>query len=1633
MVEGKRRSDFSFGGRMSRTASTSELLTTLHHQSLLQLSSGSIAGHSGNSKKEQKPVETQVLPQKKSSGSLSRFLSLSNIISQCNVLKPFHYSHKNVLMYSSNNLSKKFTGDKGKSNSKDSSLSTRSVEIIDKNSASNGSVNDENYHPAETPTSNSSEIKKDKTGSASNSSMNAALKCQPLIFSRSNYKACSTCFHPLIPKPGGYPPLDSSVGGPYFSSTSSYDSRETRRDVSNLDTDKVYSCNSRHMETDEPQKGNINSETPKNLGNINESGQLTESESRKTSANIDVVTSYRSDVDIWKQENCDLEENDSGFREKSGASGSFDSLFLNEERDSMYTDQLPSKNNDYGDPVEDKLVRNDLLFGSCNKYERNALNDVTNKCSSIADGSNCKVIKCDDNKFHGARATSSPDVSENQSSRESCDGEDLIVEVIIHKLNSVIRERLPGVLVDKEFLQSLLESVQKELKEIIKIPSSGVSETLANHVTLKDRIVDSHVQTLDHSRDELLSQSAASNSEIEKCSLGQRSNSSTHDSVKLMLDDRYVELSYLNEKCTAADVIMLSGSLKQAAESDQNLTDRDTFRNGLLDVNSPFFATLPINEAENKIVGVLQSGEETVSDVVNPFNLLARDSNGEFSENKKMSSYRSGVLKDNRESDSKKSFIVKNDCDINIEASGKTVHSEIGELRGYSFGQSIEEFHTSNSDNSSIITSKLFQELPINRDCDDVSIASDSSSSVSDSSSAAARTPPPDSIYDITNDPYFNPMLPVSYQNYWHSNDVVAPDQPLHYPPPLFVDLSNRNLVSTCFSGSDNLAYSNDGLLRTSSEPCIAEKSSSNYFYGESQSNENINFNKEFCESLRQGNKDLNDSELTQYSEHTPRYSEKTSDYNIALGSIGLYRTVSLTNNSAKQDYLQSLSKSRNLSQSQPLQRKDTNDFKNRGLYYNRLGSLDFRVNRSDSVGSQLYTIKEEIEEQALANLEDTYNDYRNDAFMLNQISDSESTYEHELFRSPTDCSENRDQLSKSLGCISVSLQSTSTIGCTISGNLYQMSGSREELSVSQSQPLGLNNCSINIATKLSSSRVNTQSTDKKSIEEFTPSVCIEQTSSEMLDCTSENNCQWVNMENNFLADSSLILNNDKCFVDSLNLSKGYRESSVDDIDNNESNSYSSKNNFNSLGYIVELNDVLHSDRIEEEVSECSSKAITLNKSQGASFSVNSASFVRDKCSSCSGDTTYMCDCDSSSISGEKINSSDTYEESVVGSYVENNELGLSDICYCANEIKCSADEVLHISETEDFCDSKDIDSNESDLASSLKDCYVKPPMMENFDYYSITLSDQTQQEPDFLGSHFESQRSQFSNGGFKPIKENESELPDLLSSLRSGRKSPVLNGFGNQRLSKRHISKSNPDLSDIRPQCVEDGLGVEEWSNDRHALLGNESESGYNPSNEANNIIYSGFNDDCIPEKFNSFQTKSSSMYSGTNDLSSLHLTSSESKGLQTASSMSSSDFGAYASNSNLDTDTFSKASKYHKWNLSSSISDLCSLSKLVDDSHPSVEVQRTSASTSDLSSLTSMDGGASSGPSSLNKSANKSTCGGRTSYMAWTASLDNSDAEEEFVINVQGSGIGGQNFSKYQIDSQYIITIFAFLNTSF
>ncbi|XP_050693833.1 uncharacterized protein LOC126984256 [Eriocheir sinensis] len=96
-----------------------------------------------------------------------------------------------------------------------------------------------------------------------------------------------------------------------------------------------------------------------------------------------------------------------------------------------------------------------------------------------------------------------------------------------------------------------------------------------------------------------------------------------------------------------------------------------------------------------------------------------------------------------------------------------------------------------------------------------------------------------------------------------------------------------------------------------------------------------------------------------------------------------------------------------------------------------------------------------------------------------------------------------------------------------------------------------------------------------------------------------------------------------------------------------------------------------------------------------------------------------------------------------------------------------------------------------------------------------------------------------------------------------------------------------------------------------------------------------------------------------------------------------SSGSFTAYASNTSLDHDTFSKTSKIYKWNGSSSVSDLTSLSR--DLSSTSSSLNRGSASACDLTQV--------SGDESWGNEAPL----GETSYAAWCARVQDDDGDDQ------------------------------------
>ncbi|XP_069159539.1 mucin-19 isoform X5 [Procambarus clarkii] len=99
---------------------------------------------------------------------------------------------------------------------------------------------------------------------------------------------------------------------------------------------------------------------------------------------------------------------------------------------------------------------------------------------------------------------------------------------------------------------------------------------------------------------------------------------------------------------------------------------------------------------------------------------------------------------------------------------------------------------------------------------------------------------------------------------------------------------------------------------------------------------------------------------------------------------------------------------------------------------------------------------------------------------------------------------------------------------------------------------------------------------------------------------------------------------------------------------------------------------------------------------------------------------------------------------------------------------------------------------------------------------------------------------------------------------------------------------------------------------------------------------------------------------------------------------------FSAYASNTSLDHDTFSKTSKIYKWNGSSSVSDLTSLNR--DLSLSPSGLARGSASATDLTRV----GGGPDEDCDLTRRPSL----GETSYATWSASVHDDQDDQEFVL---------------------------------
>ncbi|MPC24310.1 hypothetical protein E2C01_017391 [Portunus trituberculatus] len=113
--------------------------------------------------------------------------------------------------------------------------------------------------------------------------------------------------------------------------------------------------------------------------------------------------------------------------------------------------------------------------------------------------------------------------------------------------------------------------------------------------------------------------------------------------------------------------------------------------------------------------------------------------------------------------------------------------------------------------------------------------------------------------------------------------------------------------------------------------------------------------------------------------------------------------------------------------------------------------------------------------------------------------------------------------------------------------------------------------------------------------------------------------------------------------------------------------------------------------------------------------------------------------------------------------------------------------------------------------------------------------------------------------------------------------------------------------------------------------------------------------------------------------------------RGGSVAESSSSGSFTAYASNTSLDHDTFSKTSKIYKWNGSSSVSDLTSLSR--DLSSTSSDLSRGSASACDLTQVGGEEDWGNEAPL------------GETSYAAWCARVQNDDGDDQDFVTTLGN----------------------------
>ncbi|XP_064107144.1 uncharacterized protein LOC135216074 isoform X2 [Macrobrachium nipponense] len=123
--------------------------------------------------------------------------------------------------------------------------------------------------------------------------------------------------------------------------------------------------------------------------------------------------------------------------------------------------------------------------------------------------------------------------------------------------------------------------------------------------------------------------------------------------------------------------------------------------------------------------------------------------------------------------------------------------------------------------------------------------------------------------------------------------------------------------------------------------------------------------------------------------------------------------------------------------------------------------------------------------------------------------------------------------------------------------------------------------------------------------------------------------------------------------------------------------------------------------------------------------------------------------------------------------------------------------------------------------------------------------------------------------------------------------------------------------------------------------------------------------------------------------------------------------EFNAYASNTSLDHDAFSKTSKIYKWNGSSSVSDLTSLSREL--SPTSMGVAKTSASTSDLRTIGGGGGAGGGGHDSYSDDENFQELLSETSYAAWSAKVHNDLDDQDFVLPVNMKNSSNFSFASH------------------